>query len=277
MTNLQPRIVEHAAESGHWYDRAGNQIAEVPNAKGDKFIKCTLRQARNLDLAPGCTTIIKQCDKPALTRWMVEQGIMAALTLPRLPDESEKDWLARVDRDRQESAKAAAEEGTRVHAAIQSAIEGDEYDPAYEPHVRGISAILDGLSGEWLIDFKGKDGDLAALRRLKPYDEHAMQLAATLQALEDCDASTGGAWMPEVPCVSLWGYGTKADLIRIEDFTDYRSVRTGILFFSRDYPGDAALAEVTSAERSKGMAMFLGLLRYWQAKNDYRPSWAEVV
>lgn len=265
----EAKVAAHASEGGHWYDRHGNQVVEVPSAKGDRMLKTTLREARKHDLAPGVTTIIRQAHAPMLETWKINQGILAALTLPRLDDEPEDKWLARVHLDRQEAAKAAAEEGTRIHAAIESAINGDDFAPAYEAHVDNVARILDGLSGNWLIDFKGTDKPAA---KLSTYDSHWMQLSATRQALANFGAETGGAWMSEVNCASRYGFGTKADLVRISDLED--TPRCGICYVNRE-TADALLLDVTEDKLFRGWDMFLGLLYFWQAKNAYRPTWAD--
>ena len=275
MGDLQPKIATHASESGHWYDRDGNQVVEVPNAKGDKLIKTTLRQARILNLAPGVTTIIGCAAAPGLERWKIKQAILASLTLTRGDGETDEDWLRRIDTDSKEHAKAAAEEGTRIHAAIQSAIEGTDYDTVYKPHVDGVFDLLDSLDGNWLLDFKGKDGDGVSILNERLYDNHHMQLAATRRACRDfgvdCDQ-----WTPEVACISQLGYGTKADLIRWNS-DDPSELRAGIVFVSRTHPGATHIMESQPHQLGAGWGMFVALLRYWQAKNDYRPKWGNEV
>src|SRR5690606_11450924 len=151
--------------------------------------------------APGVTTILRCADKPQLTEWVANQRAMAALTLPRKPDESDADFLARVREDGRAQAAEAAAEGSRIHAAVQQAIEGKPYAPAYERHVAGVLEVLhrldtrwtsercvihrlgygtkvDLLSRGWLLDIKGKDGDQAKLDSEPIYDEHTMQLVA---------------------------------------------------------------------------------------------------
>lgn len=275
------QVAKHASESGHWYDRSANLIDGVPyksGAKKGQTRKPTLADARERDLAPGCTTIIRCASAPALVKWQIDQAILAALTLPRADGETEDDWLARVHQDRQEHAKQAAEEGTRIHAAIQDAVEGRPYDPGYAAHVAKVLEILTGLTGSWLIDFKGKEGTQEQLDNLRTYESHWMQLAATEEALMHLGATTGGAWMSEVACVHHGGYGTKADLLRTESrFLEVwpANIRRGICYVSRDNPGAAALVEVKPSQIGRGWDMFRAQLRYWQALNDYRPSWAE--
>ena len=255
-------------ESGHWYDRTGTLVETVPYAdprKGHR--QTTLRDARKRgDLAPGVTTIIGMANKPQLVTWKMKQAALAALTCPRQPDENEDAWLARVlEVDANEHARDAADEGTRIHAAIEQHFRRETYDDSYRPHVEGVLGCLELLgpqewqpekgaahpfgfgtkadlhSDEWVVDFKGKDGDDEALARLTTWDDHHMQLAATRQAMG-------------VP-----------------------GARAAICYVSRTHPGAAALFEVTQAQLTKGWECFRCLLAFWQAKNNYRPNWAVQV
>ena len=267
----------HPKESGHWYRRhAGishadrytyEQVATVTARDGSQR-PATLRDARKHDYAPGVTTIIGCCDKPGLTNWMVDQGILAALTLPRNAAETEAEYLRRVKEDSKAQAAAAAAEGTRIHAAIQASIQGEPVDHAYLEHVEGIRRVLPAVGGAWiaeatvghsfgfgtkadlhngrcLIDFKGKDGDQEALDGMELYDEHLMQLAATHEA--------------------------------IRETTGVGSLRCGILFVSRTHPGAASLRWAFDAKDEndrdglRAWQMFQALLTYWQLKQNHRP------
>src|SRR5690606_5784647 len=130
-----------SAMSEHWYDRQGKPCYEQPTQKGG--LRATnLRDARKLGLVPSVTTVLSVIDKPALGTWKVKQGILAALTLPRQPDESEDAWLARILTDSGEQAKAAAEEGTRIHDQCERALKGLSVIEDYRPHVEGVKACL---------------------------------------------------------------------------------------------------------------------------------------
>ena len=63
--------------SSHWYDAAGNPRYDA-----------TLRTARKENLYPSVTSILSVVSKPGLDAWKMEQVALAALTLPRHPNEA---------------------------------------------------------------------------------------------------------------------------------------------------------------------------------------------
>jgi hypothetical protein len=246
-----------AAESTHWYTRAGEPAYTV-KARDGSDRPTTLRDARKLNLFPSVTTIIRCAAAPGLERWKQEQMLMAALTLPRSDDEPEGAWLDRVRTDSGEQARKAAERGTRIHAAIQGHYEGQPPDEDLWPHVRGIQQAVSKRCGDqpwlcetsfahrlgfggkvdihspsYLLDFKTKEFGPTSLP--STWDEHAMQLAAYRV----------GLGVPQAEC--------------------------GIAFCSTVNPGLAHIVMLEEDQLQSAWTMFYGLLTYWQAKNNYRP------
>lgn len=254
-------IIEGArpAESQHWYRADGSPAYEIVGANG-KTRATNLRDAKKLNLFYSVTGIIRLAASPSLDRYKQEQVLLAALTLPRLDDETEQDWLKRVMLDSQEHAKQAAEAGTNIHTAINLGMEGQPYDAQYRPHVTAVQELLqreygdlpwrseqsfahpDGFGGKTdlhcgsiVLDFKGKD--FGPDDEVKLYDEHPMQLAAYARGL--------GIQNPE----------------------------GGIVFVSRNNPGVVKLVRCPPEDLARGWEMFSALLAYWKAKSNYQPAW----
>jgi len=78
-----------------------------------------LSDARKVLALPSVTNVLGVIAKPALDAWKVEQGIMAALTLPRLPDETLDAFARRVVTDMGQQVAKAADFGSRIHAACE--------------------------------------------------------------------------------------------------------------------------------------------------------------
>ena len=223
-----------------------------------KIRNTTLRDAREMNLVPSVTTILNIAAKPALTAWLQEQAILAALTLPRRDDEPESAWLKRVVQDSKQQGKDAADLGTAIHAAIQSYYEGGKNTNFFDhvnscdmaistkfgnikweceksfAHELGFGGKCDMLNtdGEGIVlDIKTKDfSDVS-----KPlwYEDHMIQLAAYRK----------GLGFPKARCANV--------------------------FVSRTNPDLAVIHEWAEDDIKRGWEMFRNLLSYWQIKNQH--------
>lgn len=143
---MTPLIQRETAS--HWYARDGSPFHQVPALKGG-MRNTTLRDARKVGAYPSVTNVLSVLAKPGLDVWKQETAILASLTLPRLPDETEDDFAKRVVKDMGEQVEKASDIGTRVHAAIEHAL--DVQCPLVDP-VRGSDPEAEKLAApvvEW--------------------------------------------------------------------------------------------------------------------------------
>lgn len=190
-----------AQEGGHWYDADGNPAYTIIGKNGNER-NTTVADARKLGLVPSVTTILGVAAKPGLNTWLQQQVLYAALTLPRMEDEPEEDWLIRVMSDAKSTGRNAADRGTRMHGVLECFYRSTEpsiwpiyvieTDNAVRNHFGDQNWIAEtsaasklGFGGKvdlWsqegegiVIDFKTKEG---TLDKVAAYHEHEMQLAA---------------------------------------------------------------------------------------------------
>ena len=247
-----------ASESNHWYTRDGVPQYTVEAKKGGQR-NTTLRDARTMNLVPSVTTILNIAAKPALLAWMQQQVLYAALTLPRRPDEPEKEYIDRIINDSKEQGRSAADAGTEIHASIQGHYEG-QTTGKHQESVTACATAIKNHFGEavWISErsfaheagFGGKcdlfcAGTLNAVVDIKTkeftdpdkvvgYDDHMMQLAAYRV----------GLGIPNARCANV--------------------------FVSRNVPGLVVVREWPLEDLNKGWEMFLHLLAFWQLKNDHK-------
>ena len=247
-----------ASESNHWYTRDGVPQYTVEAKKGGQRAT-TLRDARTMNLVPSVTTVLNIAAKPALLAWMQQQVLYAALTLPRRPDEPEKEYIDRIINDSKEQGRSAADAGTDIHASIQGFYEGQSTGKHSEM-VAACTQAIDNWAGPrtWISErafaheagFGGKcdlyseaDGGFVADIKTKEftdpdkiggYDEHLMQLAAYRV----------GLGVPNARCANV--------------------------FVSRNVPGLVVVKEWPLEQLDTGWAMFMHLLSFWQLKNDHK-------
>ena len=227
---------EYQSESGHFYLPNGDTAYRIVGKNG-KERNTTVKDARELGLLPSVTTIIGCAAKPALDVWKQQQAILAALTLPRLEEESEESWLSRVVTDSKEHAKQAAERGTQIHGVIEAFYEG-VYLPELPAYVRVVESTINAHFGQQLwvaeksfahggyggkcdlisrphfhpktdgfvIDFKTTEKDVD---KLDYFFDHQMQLAAYRHGFD----------MPNARCAIVYvnAQENKAKLLEIPD------------------------------------------------------------
>lgn len=257
-------IIARAAESVHWYRQDGGPQYTV-KAKDGSDRPTTLRDARKMNLVPSVTTVLKIAAKPGLEQWKLEQMLLAALTLPKAPDETEKAYLARIVADSKETGKQAAEVGTRIHESVEKWFSGQKnvehptiaktveesilqffQTAAHQPWLversfadpMGYGGKVDMYCVEdqyaptgIVLDIKSKD--FGPEDKVDAYDEHLMQLAAYRH----------GLGVPHARCANV--------------------------FVSRTHHGLVKIVEWPEASLVKGWEMFKCLLAFWKLKNDF--------
>jgi len=261
-------ISGRAAESGHWYDRDGKPMYQIRSAKGE-MRPVTLRDARKYGWVPGFSGVAAMEHKPQLERWKIDQALMAAITLPRLPDESDDAFISRAREDSGEQARKAAERGTAIHAAIQGYFEGVPVGADSIPYVTPVREWLFqrfgtegwqpecsfahplGFGGKadlmqrWdhyvVVDFKCKDFGEEKDAKDLAWPEHCMQLAAYAQ----------GFGFARANCVNIFVSTRVPGLIRVREWDD---------------------AEIDCAWEA-----FRCLLRLWQIRRNYNSAFQRDV
>lgn len=95
-------------------------FSEVPKANGKGMRKATIADAKAMSPRPwpSVTSVLKTLARPALESWKMRKVAEAALTLPRLPNENDEEFIARIAEDAFEEAGEAADLGTDIHDSI---------------------------------------------------------------------------------------------------------------------------------------------------------------
>ena len=250
-------VKDKQQDTGHWYTKEGTPAYFTIGKTGERAT--TLRDARKEGLLPSVTTIINLMSKAGLDTWKQQQVLLAALTLPREPNEPEQDWLKRVMQDSRATGREAAERGTAIHNIIQGYFE-QMYLPEKPAYLEAIDSTLKSAFGSqlWLseksfghhlgyggkcdlmakpingqgsgyvVDFKTKDTDLD---KVDIYFEHELQLAAYREGLN----------LPNARCAILFVNGTT---------------------------NQVKLVEIEEAQLQKSWECFQHLLRVYQIKNN---------
>jgi hypothetical protein len=105
--------------ASHWYLRDGRPFHEIAKKDASGNRPVTLADARKVLALPSVTNVLNVLAKPGLDAWKIEQGIMAALTLPRGSEEALDVFAHRVVTDMGEQVEKAADFGTAIHNACE--------------------------------------------------------------------------------------------------------------------------------------------------------------
>ena len=242
-------IITAESNSGHWYEKDGTP-SYTRIAKNGNVRATTLRDAKKEGLLPSVTTIINSLAKPGLDRWKQEQVLLASLTLPRLENELEADWLKRVTEDSKATGRDAMDRGTNMHNVLEAYFT-QVYMPEYPDYTRRTEEVLRthfgdqyydceqsfahplGYAGKCdlsskegiIVDFKTKE----SLENAAVYTEHILQLSAYAHGLN----------MPDARCA--------------------------IVFVSET---ETQIHEIEKEDLQKHFEMFKCLLSYFQLKNN---------
>lgn len=251
---------DFATESGHWYRPDGSPLYEVEKASGGELRPTTLRDARKLGLYPSVTGVMRELAAPALVMWKAKEAVKAARHMRRKKDETDDQFALRAVYEVDKQVKEKAEQGAKIHGAIEQAIQTGDCDEEYGAYVDPVLEYLNDLDGlaHWdsehsfardgfggkvdlhkhncVVDFKTKDFT-SDDKNPDTYENHGMQLGAYRHGL-DIDPDARGI----------------------------------IIFISRTEPGLIHPVTISPEEMTKGYVMFIHLFRLWCVRRDYYPA-----
>jgi len=136
------------SQSAHWYQctesGAFRTCHEVPRKGGSGMRATTLADARKLGLLYSVTKVCDVVRKAALESWRIEQGILAALTLPRRDGETDDQFAHRVLADADQQSKTARDFGSLLHKQIELDLAGQLAKPDWtcEKHLNAVRVWL---------------------------------------------------------------------------------------------------------------------------------------
>ena len=246
-------MADYSSESGHWYDpKTGEPRYTYRNAKGEEK-NTTLREARKYGWVPSVTGVMDGAMRWNLVNWMVDQGILAALTMPRNENEPEEEYIKRIKTDSKEQAKKAAERGKIIHGYVERGFLGLEIEPEGKPFFESARKALYEACGdvEWkaeksfatsrfggkvdlhsdrhVIDAKSTDKDLS---KIQIWDDHAIQVGTYREGLKIGHAQGGILYIHTKTAESKLIWISESDLVKgwkcFSALLDYWYAKSGL-------------------------------------------------
>ena len=256
MTIVTPAI--RASESNHWYTRDGVPQYTVEAKKGGQR-NTTLRDARVMNLVPSVTTILGVAAKPALLAWLQQQVLLAALTLPRRPDEPEKEYIDRIISDSKEQGRAAADAGTDIHASIQGHYE-DRPTGRHHESVSACTKAIEDHFGKWTwISERSFAHELGFGGKCDLFAGSGEGVVIDIKTKEFTDPAKVDGYEENLMQLSAYRVGLGIP-----------KARAANVFVSRNVPNLAVVREWSADDLDRGWEMFVNLLSFWQLKNQHK-------
>lgn len=255
--------------AAHWYTADGKSCHTVTGKNG-KERNTTIRDARTMNLFPSVTTILKTLAAPQLTRWMVENAIVAALTATQGEDEDLQTFAVRVADEAGQVAGKAADFGTRFHSMMESFAEGYWdviVDPDLLPYIPFArewfqANVKEVISTEQVVVGEGFAGT-ADLFVLTHDDRRVLFDFKTKTGKRDKDGSWKKATVYDNWAYQLAAYGhvLKAD-----------AVANVVVNSSEAQPFETLYHK--DEVREKGWQVFQSVRDLWQLLKNYAPAQA---
>jgi hypothetical protein len=130
-----------AREGGHWYLPDGSP-AHYTTAKAGHERPTTLADAKRRGLLPSVTTILNVVNKHQLTEWRIRTALETAFDFPPQPGTDRATWVANIGKLAGQPVTDAADEGTRIHAAVEAYYSAKQWPEQYHEHVRAVAIAL---------------------------------------------------------------------------------------------------------------------------------------
>jgi hypothetical protein len=247
-------------ESGHWYDKDGEARHTILSAKGEPR-PTTLRDAKKFGWYPSVTTVMKVLAAPELDRWKQQQVLMASLTLPRTPDETDEVYCARIMEDAFKQVSDAADLGTNIHAALENHFQGIPYHPEMEPYVAPVR--------EWCAK-----NNVKFLRHEVRLVNPEVGYAGTTDALVEINGVLhvlDYKSRKTKPDVKVTPYGKEP--MQISAYANIVKAKRGVnLYISTTEPGRIGEAFYDEETIEKEYEAFKLVVKLWQHQNKYNPT-----
>lgn len=246
-------------ESGHWYDKDGEARHTILSAKGEPR-PTTLRDAKKFGWFPSVTTVMKVLAAPELDRWKQQQVLMASLTLPRNPDETDEVYCARIIEDAFKQVSDAADLGTAIHAALEAHFQGLPYPSEMETYVSSVQ--------DWVAVNKVKflKHELRLVNQNVGYagtTDALVEIGGVLHILDYKSRKTK-------PDMKVTPYSKEP--MQIAAYANIVGAKRGVnLYISTTEPGRIADAFYDEETIQKEYDAFKLVCALWQHQNKYKP------
>lgn len=254
------------ANGGHYYTKTGEPAHWVAKKDGTGNRPTTIADARKLGLLPSVTTLLKCLNAPALTTWLIRNAVTAALTTPRLPDETVDAFMERIlAHDAEDEAAKARDRGTQMHDALELYLGGQpaRVAPDLLPWIEPAAKFVLEL------------GEVEATEKIVVGDGYAGKLDLCLKHAVDGRIIVDFKTTKKLPAKAAWNEHVLQGAFYAKAYPE-EVISTGNLYISTIEQGKFAFFMHINPWKVTFSDACEPLLRLWQWMNDFRPALEKV-
>ncbi len=249
---------------GHWYRISDGQPQyTVPKADGKGERDTNMRDGRKLGLVPSVTTILGIVDKPALTRWRINEVLEAVKDEPYFGGDPDI-WKRKILTMSEKKGKDAADRGNSIHNELERYFTKGTRIAEFDDYIGPVIKLIEdkfGHMAKWnaehsfshKLGFGGKC-DLHML----PCGEYPHGVIIDFKTKSAQDFSKVKAY-PE-QCQQLVAYREGFGIPKAECYN---------LYIGTNNPGELLLHEWEEEECVSAWKCFTHLVNYWIEINHF--------
>lgn len=255
-----PAKAEKAGDSTHWYGHTAER-GWYPLYTPEKNF--TLREARKVVAdggvaVPSVTAYLSEIGKKPVTDWKMEQVAKACWCMPHSQYTDEEAWIDTAIHRANKASHPARDLGTAIHAAVELAIAGNDYDAAMDVYVQPVMAER----AKWGIKSVAQEKCVGSLT-----GGYAGRVDDIAEGMIISDIKSRGE--PKVyptDWLQIAAYGFA------EFGNDFFIKGAGIVFpLSTKRPGECAPEMKLGKDMVGDFEGFMGLVAYWRTSHRFDP------
>lgn len=247
-------------ENSHWYSPTGEPAHFQQKKDGTGTTPTTLAHAKKLGLYPSVTTVLKAVAKPALTQWLINNAVAAALTTPRKEGEDLDAFVARIMAvDAQDESRKAMDLGSEIHQAIEEHCAGRLFAPQFKPFVDAAMAQV------------GKLGRVVSSEKVLVHPSGFAGRTDCITEGQDLITVVDFKTSKKLPAKAAWPEAllqTAAYAASIGNTNNHR-VQTAVLYIDTITPGETAL--FVTQDWEPHWCVFQHVFEVWKFLNGFDP------
>lgn len=255
----------------HWYTRDAKACHTQKTKAGAKNPErpTTIRDARNQDLVPSITSILKVLHAPWLERWKHQQIVKTCFECPAIGFEDVDTYGAHVLKKAFEENDKAMELGTMIHANIEALVKGKD-----APHPEHLDYAKLALAKVNDLGLKIEESEITVVNNEHGY-AGTTDLAVTRGAICGIVDFKSTKTTKDEPILPKANHATQIAAYHVGFWTNGGPIGPNSVghnvYISTTEPGRIDVVEYGAKELVEEFEFFKNVCAIWRHRNKYDP------